>query len=323
MTIREVFDQFVTALESNQMDLLSEILDTEVEIHSSALGEMKGIKQVKEMLAWKGESLDYAKIRIFNNVIRQKGDFAGQSVFFVIILGKEMNGFMNHFQCAFLNAIEYTCKDGKWKIRKVKSNLTFECGNSMLVAKNWNLIDYSKFDGNDLKLIDTHKNSPWELVDDAEGLTEEEKVMQCFWKYNWIIDTDGFDYLTENLTDNLYVASVGQKCKEDFEEWLREKRFKIVSYKGNKMPKEACWNHISTFKALEIHGNRATAEIYRYEPNRIGTRFIHKYNMNTIYYSLTWHMGFVKDVNGEWKMDSFDTTAGIVEEPNETDQRYF
>jgi len=324
MNIKEVFDQFITALESNNMALLDEVLDKEVEIYSSALGEMKGIEEVKEKLCWKGEKLNYSKIRIFNNVIRQKNDFASQSVFFVILIGKEVSSFMNHFQCAFLNAIEYGRKDGAWKICKVKSNMTFECGNTLLVADHWNLLDYSKFDGNDLKLLDTHKNSPWELVPETdEEFSDKEKIMQCFRRYNWIIDTNGFNDLTDILTENLFLPEAGHTCKEDFAQWLKEKRLRMVSYHGKEMPKEACWNHISSFRSLKIDGNRAVAEIYRYEPNRIGTRFIHKYNMDTIYYSYTWHMEFEKNTDGEWKMDKFEGTPGIVEESNEGHKRYF
>lgn len=324
MEIKKVFDQFITALESNDMELLNAVLDENVEIYSSALGEIKGIEEAKEKLAWKGAPLNYGKIRIFNNVLRQKDCFAAQSVFFVILIGKEVASFMNHFQCAFLNAIEYSCKGGEWKISRIKSNMTFECGNTLLVAEHWNLIDYSKYDGNDLKLIDAHKNSPWELVPETdEELSDEEKIMQCFRKYNWNIDTGEFDCLPDIFTENLFNAEFGHTCREDFIEMLQDKRFKMVSYHGKTMPKEACWNHISTFKNLKINGSRAFADIYRFEPNRIGTRFIHKYNMNTIYYSLIWHIEFIKETDGAWKMDKFKTDSGIVEDSNETDRRYF
>lgn len=324
MEIREAFDQLVTALETNHMDLLEEVFDENIEIDSSALGNMRGMEQAKERLAWKGEDLDFAKIRIFNNVIRKRGDFASQSVFFVIIIGKEIHSFMNHFQCAFLNAIEYRCIKGKWKIVKIKSNMTFECGNSLLVADSWRMMDYGKFDGNDLHLIDAHKNSPWELVPETdEELCDEEKVMQCFRRYNWMIDTDDSEHLIDITTENVFAPEMGHTCRRDWIDMMREKRRKMVSYNGKEMPKEACWNHISSFKSLEINGHRAIADIYRFEPNRIGSRFIHKYNINTLYYSCTWHMEFVKDSGGEWKMDKFGVVSGIVEDSNETDRRYF
>lgn len=91
MKIQEVFDWFVTALETNNMELLDSVLDENIEIFSSALGKMKGIKQAKEGLAWKDRKMDLAKIRIFNQVVRQKGNFASQSVFLVILIGKEIH----------------------------------------------------------------------------------------------------------------------------------------------------------------------------------------------------------------------------------------
>lgn len=324
MNIEEVFDQYVTALETNDMDLLDDTLCEDVVVSSSNLGEIRGLNTVKMKFSWQGMPLDFSKIRVFNNVIRSDGNKAYQSVFLVMIFGKEINSFMNIFQCAFLNTLEYTKGLYGFKIAKINCNMTFECGNTLLVSGWWNLINYSTFDGNDFAIIDSHKNSPWEQVPNTEvPLNDEEKIKQCFYHYNWLIDTNNFGDLSNITTENVYYSKAGQVCRADWMYFLEEKRSRKVIYNNVEMYKEACWNHISTFKSLEINGSTATADIYRFEPNRIGTKFIHKYNINTIYYSATWHITFVKDKNDEWKMDIFDADISQVENNNDTDRRYF
>lgn len=325
MNIQEVFDRFITALETNNAELLISVLDENVLLRSSAVGEAKGAAQAAEKLIWKGEKLDYQKIRACNNVIRTNGDFGAQSVFLLMLLGKEINSFMNHFQCAFLNCIEYARSEEGWKITAIRSNMTFECGNTLLVAEQWSLIDYSVLEGNELHIIDTHENSPWELVPVCDGnLSDEEKIMQCFWHYNWMIDTGDFDGLSSITSEKVfYDRDPDQNSNKDWVEWLRAKRQKRVIYNGKDIPKEACWNHISTLNNIEIDGKRAKARIYRIEPNRIGTRFLHRYNMNVIYYSTVWEMEFAKTENDDWIMDHFDCYSQIIEDVNESDRRYF
>lgn len=323
MSIEEVFDTFVTALEKNRMELLETVLDEKVEIYSSAHGIFTGRKEAKEQLAWKGEPLDYSKIRIFNNVIRRKGDFAAQSAYFVVLIGKEVNGFMNHFQCAFLTTIEYHEREEGFQITKVRANMTFECGNSLLVSKQWNMIDYGIFKGNTLNLI-RPEDSPWDLVKDTDDvMTEEDKIKECFRRYNWLIDVDDWDRLPLVATENLYLLELGEHSRQDWIEMLRNKREKELCFHGKKVPKEACWNHISSFKEIRIKGDVAEADIYRFEPNRIGTRFLHKYNMDTLYYSCTWHMTFAKTAEDVWKMDHFGYEASIVEDNESFNRRYF
>ncbi len=311
MKITELFDQYITALEEDRMELLDGILAENVVVTSSHLGILYGLKAVKEAFRWQGVPLDVRKLRVFNNVIRKSGNEARQSVYLLLLCGKETDGFMHHFQCGFFNTIHYQKGKDGWKISDLNCNMAYETGNTLLVSGWWKLIDYGIYNGCRIETINKYENSPWLLIPQTdEVLSDEEQIKQCFWHYNWYIDTTDFNGLLSLVTENCYDTQL-QTSKQEWVNWLMSKR-----------PKEVCWSHISHFEEIQVDGDTATATIYRYEPNRIGTRFLHKYNLYTVYYSGIWNIGFVKR-DGQWKMDTFRFRSAITEVPDQKEQRYF
>ncbi len=324
MQQKEVFDQFITALETNDMDLLDCVFDPEAKIISSAHGELNGLENIKKGLLWKGEKMDFKKIRIFNNVNRAATDYAYQYCYLLVLIGKEVNDFMNHFNCGFRMTVEYKKKDNDWKITEVRAAMVYECGNSMLVMDQWKLIDYAKWEGCEPIIIDPHRDCPWLKVPvSVLPQTAVEEAAECFWHYNWLIDTDDFDSLLLLTTDNVAQTELGQKNHTDFVRWLQSKREKWVEYHGTKVPKEACWSHISTMHNVEVVGDDyIIADFYRVEPNRLGNKFLHKYNMDALVYTAIWHMGFVKK-DGVWLMDKWVYESASIEDLSQGERRYF
>lgn len=322
MELRELFDTLITALEENKTELLDDVFASDAVVDTTALGTFKGIEEIKKGLAWKGEKLDAKKIRVFNNVLRADETDGCEYAYLYITLGKEINDFMNIFQCAFLTVTDYKKIDGNWKIVSFKARMTFECGNTLLVANNWKMIDYGKLEGSDHRPIDGHKDSPFNKIkNDVLVKDDEQKIKEVFWRYNWSIDADCYDEFPQFTTDGIAIAAAGQKTNVDFATAMRAKRFRNIEEKGLTIPKEACWNHISTFQSIKIDGDKATTEILRLEPNRIGSKFFSKYNLDTVFYTATWKNDFVKE-NGEWKMASFNYVSGIVES-KDNQERYF
>lgn len=309
--IEFVFDEFVTCLEKQIFPLENEIMASNVTLISSHLGTVSGKSEVIKRLQWQGPSMTVSKVRIFNNVIRQYKDYAKQSVYILFLMGKEINSFMHHFQCGFLSSLDYIYENNQWLIKTIRMNMVYETGNSLFVANWWNLIDYSCFEGNHLHIIDKKRQSPWEVIpkNDFE-LSDEDQIKECFWHYNWLLDTNDIDGIYQLTTQNCFPGD-RYASREEWLETLKMKR-----------EKEACWAHISTFRSIEKDGNKARAIICRYEPNRIGNKFLHKYNIMTVFYSAKWIIDFVK-VNDGWVMDYFINQKGIIEENNSNEKRYF
>lgn len=323
MELRNVYDTFITALEEDRTDLLDEVFAEDALVETTNLGTFKGIEEIKKGLAWKGEKLDHSKIRVFNNVLRANDTDASQYAYLYITLGKETNDFMNIFQCGFLTVMDYQKLDGCWKMTAFKAKMTFECGNSLLVANNWKLIDYGVYEGSECNPIDGHRDSPFHKIEnDLQEKDDAQQIREVFRRYNWCIDTDCYDEIPEFTTANVVIKEAGQKDNIQFAADMRTKRFRMIEEKGKMIPKEACWNHISAFEVLDISGDRATTVIRRLEPNRIGTKFFSKYNLDTVFFTACWKNDFVKGEDGKWRMDSFNYGNAIVEWKDNQD-RYF
>ncbi len=326
-SIPNTFDQFVKAWESGDWNSLSACFSSNISLNSSAFGEAKGREECLNVLKEKQLETDLVRIRVFNNVIRMVSETeAVQSVYTVHLYGKETDGFLHLFQCAFLNNIHYSFEEGNWKMTALLNNMTFECGNSLLAKGKWVLIDYSVLNGN-RKEIYRQMTSPFDYPNTG---SEEEQIRECFYEYCWDIDTQRFESLRNVYTDPFEMKN--EKLKEyqngkamsveDSIQIFQAQRKQMLQHGEYVFPKEAVWNHIAHFEELTIDGNKAHAVIYRYEPNRIGTRFLHRYNYETIYYSGKWNITFRKE-NNVWKIAGFQFDSGITEDKNEEGRRYF
>lgn len=323
--IEKCFDILIDCIEKQEYSNLNSFLDDNIVFKNSAIGNFEGKENVIQGL---NESvianIDSIKIRIFNNVIRNKDTNSIQSCYLIFNFKKTLNGFAHIFQCGFLTNIIYLND----KITSLVSNMTFEYGNSVLVADKWNLIDYRLINGNNNNLTESMR-SPWNI--DECSLSERIKIEQSFYHYCWLLDTANFNELNKVYNDSYFM--INEKIQEyrngkyistnEAIKLFENTRYKEEVFDGVKIPKEACWNHIAHIEDVHIDGNSATAKIYRYEPNRIGTKFINIYTCKSIYYSGIWNIGFEKNDNKQWKISSFEFNNVITEDKNEIDQRYF
>ena len=79
--IEKILDQFIDALEKDDMSLLNDVLDENVQVNSSALGVFQGLEAAKERFKWKGEKLSFCHHRIFNLVTRSNENKTYQSFY--------------------------------------------------------------------------------------------------------------------------------------------------------------------------------------------------------------------------------------------------
>lgn len=320
MTYKETFDLLINALENNDLSNASDLFLTDAEVISSTHGNLKGLDEIKEGLKWRGQALDYKKIRVFNNVTRKNGHQAYQYCYLMVQLGKKINGFMNNFGCGIRVSIAYVDN----KIIELRTNMVYEYGNTMLVCEQWHMIDYSKYDGYDTVIVDPIKNNPWTIIkEDQEEKDLLAELNDCFWHYTFCIDTNNYEELKTFVTDNIALEKLGQKTGNEFVDWMSSRRNKWLEYDGIKIPKEACWNHLGYVKNIEIvSDDYVKADVIRTEPNRIGSKFLTEYNLDAIFYTAYWHMAF-KKIDGKWFIDKWGYEGISIEDNQQKDMRYF
>ena len=329
MNVHAIFDQLINDFENSKFGNIDRYFCEDAELFSSALGHYYGIDRIKEVLESRKVDADILKVRVFNYVTEQIDiDTTLLSAYTVILIGRVINGFLHLFQTNFINLISFDLTDDKWRIKSLHSNMTLECGNSLLVSPYWNLIDYSKLNGNDENILLDEKGPLDHLI---YSRNEEEEIKKCFFRYCWYIDNQRFDKLGNVYEDPFEMKNEKLKDYEsgnkmslrDSIDIFKKQRAAMSHFSGIDIPKEAVWNHIAHFEKLDIHADTAEALIYRYEPNRISTRFLHVYNYKTIYYSGVWKIGFTRNDSGIWKIRTFEFVNGITEDLNESDRRYF
>ena len=325
--VLETFNRFIDMMEIQNFETVNEMFTDDAEFRSSALGQINGRDNIRDLLAGRKLSVETLNVRVFNNVIGIEDSKAYQSVYLIMMMSVMIDGFMHIFNCGFITSIEYRKADENWLIASLISNMTFESGNSLLVGGKWKLIDYSRINGNDLDLITGNKGA-WAVK--HSGLDDKEAIRDVFCHYCWLIDTFAFEKLGEVYTDPYFM--INEKVKGYDEgmavsvaqaaELFRAQRYRTLEYEGKVIPREACWNHLIHVKEVNIQDDEADAIIYRYEPNRIGTRFIHRYNHKVIYYSGVWKIHFVKE-NNVWKINRFAFTSEINEDANDDSKRVY
>lgn len=324
--IMNVFDSFVTSLEKNDMAILNTLFTEDIELKSSFLPEAKGACDVIEAIKWQGVALDIKKLRVFNNVIRENAEEAYQSFYFTLVFGKYSKSFLNLMFGAISNVLHYVHTTEGWRIDRIHCLLTCESGNTSFVSDWWNLIDYAKYNGCIKSPIDRILDNPWYAIQQVKSKNDEEQIIELFRRYNWDIDNDMFEDLLNITSKDFDCSSWGLAGAKEWKEHLENKRRRKIRLCEKEMPREACWNHISSFTDLKIEGDTAHAHIIRYEPNRMMNKFVHRYNIDIIYYPFYWNMDFIKEA-GVWKFKRIeqimaDDGMGYIEADIEK-HRYF
>ena len=303
LKVKEVFLDFVNILEKNDIEHFDDLLTEDVTLESTNYGYASGLKNVKEKLKWDGLPINFSRSRIFNFVAFTKNNIAKQSAVVTTLVGQNDKDYFHyfHFSGYFLN--DFIQVNEKWKINKVKFNLDMEDGNTLFVKGWWKLIDYRFFEGAYPYPIVSEMEAPWRAIKDPDSLgTEEEQVLDSYYRYCWGIDHADMGILLSCLDDYIEFDKrainlpLDPNPDSNFVSALE-----IVKIMKFKRFKEPVMEHIFKIKDINIKDDRATLVTYRYEPHRLGTKKFNKLNMHEDFYSGICEYEFVKRDNG-WKM---------------------
>lgn len=300
LIIKEVFLKYVNALESDNMNALTTILSDKVILESTNYGNAVGKAKVIQKLKWQGINTNYARYKIFDFVAFTEGNRGCQSAVVTALVGLNEDDYFHYFNFSGYYLNDYIKENNEWKISHIRFNLDMEDGNTVFVKDWWKLIDYRYFEGSINYPIVSELNNPWINIQNPDCLgTEEEQVLDSYYRYSWGIDHADFDLFQTCLDDN--VTLFGSKeplTKEDVIRYMKYKRYK-----------EATMEHIWKIDSIDINADIAILKTKRYEPHRMGTTKFNKQNMNYDFYTGNFEYIFVKKDgknyrDGGWKMKS-------------------
>lgn len=304
--IRENFGVFIQGLENNDSAGFDDILSADCRMISETLGEVEGAEKIKESLCWKGPRLDFGRYRIYNNCIFREGAKALQSAYVVATVGVKEKHYLHWFSFGGHYLLFWQKMNMDWRLKEIRYCHDMECGNTAF-AIGWQLIDYDKWNGYDRHPIDSKKEAPWRVMQDQSDWSEEEKIIDLYNRYAWGIDENDFEITASVMMEDIYTNIPGNSFygKERLLQMLKAKR-----------QKENTMSHVGKIAGLQVDGEKAAMRIWRYEPHRIGTKFIHAGNMDTMFYSVDylWHL---KKVKGEWKVSEIDYNIGVFGEKDD------
>lgn len=312
--IKEKFGAFIRGMERNEITILDSVLAVDCRMRSETLGDLKGVEKIKENLYWKGPKLDFSRYRVYNNCIFREGVQAVQSAYVVATVGVKENYYLHWFSFGGHYLLRwkaeedaYEKKNTDWRLQEVKYCHDMECGNTAFVSKWWQLINYDKRNGYEKNPIDSQQEAPWRVMQNKSDWSEEEKIIDLYNRYAWGIDENDFEITASVMMDDIYsnIPERPLRGKEKLLEMLKAKR-----------EKENTMSHVGKIAGLKINGEEALMRIWRYEPHRIGTKFTHAGNIDTMFYSVDylWHL---KKVRGEWKAAEIDYNIGTFGEADD------
>lgn len=296
LRIKEVLNQYVEALESDESALKS-LLTENCILDSTNYGKAEGREAVIEKLRWRGCPLNVSKYKIFNFVAFTKGTEAVSSCVISALVGQEDSDYFHWFQFSGYCLNDYVLEQGEWKISKIRFQLNMLNGNTLFVRHVWGLLDYRYYQGvYEGYPICSEIQNPWIRFDEPDSLgSEKEQVLDAMFRYAWGIDHADFEVYKSCMDESADLSAMGIHNLRENINFMKFKRFK-----------ESNMEHIYKINRVAIDGDKAHVELYRYEPHRLGTQKLHKYNKNYDFYSMEGHYDFVKRPGkypqGGWKM---------------------
>lgn len=310
--IKEVFAQFVKALETFEPDNISSIVTDDVLGYFSNVGETKGKAELIKALTWKGMKMNVSRRRITNFVVRTCGEKAQQSAYVMSLVGYDNGSFLFPFEFGGKFVNSYILTEAGWKISEIRYDLDWEKGNTYF-AKDWRFIDYKIFAGHK-PMISSEFDSPWAVIpENDEELTDEEQIIENMFKYSFGLDNCDWSLHHASYTDDVIFYS-GDNVMENSARNLVN-NFKNTSHK------EHALEHAIKIVDVKVEGNEATLYGYRIEPHRLGSKNLNRDTVHQSFYSAK-YVNKLKKIDGVWKMYELRYKPGVFFEVDQKQSLY-
>lgn len=310
--IKEIFEQFVKAMEAFEPEKIADLVTEDVLGHFSNVGETRGKAELVKALTWKGMKMNVSRRRIVNFVVRTQGEKAQQSAYVMSLMGYDNGTFLFPFEFGGKFVNSYILTEDGWKISEIRYDLDWEKGNTYF-AKDWKFIDYKIFAGHK-PMISSEFDSPWAVIpENDEELTDEEQIVENMFKYSFGLDNCDWTLHHGSYTDDVVFYS-GDSVMESSARALVN-NFKNTSHK------EHALEHAIKIVKVEVQGDEATLYGYRIEPHRLGSKNLNRDTVHQSFYSAK-YVNKLRKVDGAWKMYELHYKPGVFFEVDQKQSLY-
>lgn len=266
--IKEKFGIFVSTWKSRNTNLLNEFIDSEIVCYLSIVkayadGSQHSRSGVKNFVM-DFPKCDVLHTRICNFVCRIKDTEACQIADVVCRALKFDKGSNTPkiFECTAMFANHWKKSEGGWIMDELRMDVCPHGGDLESFTKEWYFDEpLAKFyPGVHFPCIQGECDSPWNRIPDAEDiLTEEEKILESFAKYNFGVDNLMFQHVDDVLSESLIAKMPpwGSMDKRHYLECLKFHR-----------QKDRYWAHPVRVKDIVIKEEFASLHLYRMAGHR-------------------------------------------------------
>lgn len=312
--IKQKFEKFVNTWKTRDATVLENIVHPEIKCYMSiAKAYPDGSQHSKvgiQDFVRDFPQTDVLHINICNYVCRLNAKEAQQYAEVVCRAANfvsEKNAY-DVFEFTTIVSNHWVHAGEEWLIDEIRMDVVDHGGELKDFFTDWHFesakVEY--FPGIHLPCLQGELDSPWVKIKDAEDiLTEEEKVIQTFWRYNYGVDTLSFENIREVLSDNvvLNMQPFGSM----------NKRIGMETLKCNRQ-KNRYWAHPYLVKSISIQDDLANVEFYRVAGHK-QRNHPYRYTMENIDSN---HADAKVDMllrkeNGAWKILKFNYFLGIID----------
>lgn len=311
--IKEKFGVFVSTWRSKKVELLDGMIDEEIQCYLSIVkaytnGAQHSLSGVKSFILDFPKS-DLMHTRICNYICRLKDGDAVVSADVVIEAlqfekGKEE---AKNFEATAMMVAHYRKTEGGWIMDELRMDVCKHI-DEIESFKEWYFDEplARTYVGVHYPCIQGEKDSPWNRIPDSEDiLTEEEKILETFAKYNFGVDNLMFNHVDDALSESIIgdMPPWGPMNKRHYLECLKFHR-----------QKDRYWAHPVRVKSMEIDGEHAVLHLYRMAGHR---QRQHPYvftrtNKNMEHACGRYILEFQKE-DGIWRISSWRYFLGAIE----------
>ena len=205
-------------------------------------------------------------------------------------------------------ANEWKQTEDGWKMSEIRMDIVDKSGNYEDFFENWHFEDSKAkwYQGIHLPVINGELDSPWIKIPEAEDvLTEEEKLLDGFYRYTFGIDTLSFEHVWPVFADD-FVAVMDPWGQLDRRGFLSTIKFHRQSARH--------WTHSVVPEKIEIDGEKAFLKLYRMagHAQRNHPLTITRDNVDKEYACARYDIQARKE-DGMWKVNRVEYYLGILE----------
>lgn len=201
--IELVLEQFIRAVERQDIEAVSALLTEKACLYSSNLGNTEGKSEISRRFRWKGPQLSYVRIRGFANHTRYHNGVAQQSVILAGLLDDTAAEY-KPLRVYSRFCITYQKEKDDWKISVIRNVLDWIFGELGYVKDWWDLPNDENYMGCSSSPIIGELDAPWIVIPQNDAvLSVKEEIQNVYYRYAFCLECGDYISMKEILCEDV------------------------------------------------------------------------------------------------------------------------